>query len=290
MELEITKEFKGVKGLIATYGNGKGYIKLDTNSNNSLISRLKSMEPKELKKMINSDMISKSDIKKLLKSSDKCHKYLDSEKQNFKIYENSVMFTPNFDLERECIYIFGSSGSGKSTLCKNYGLLYKKYYKKNDIFLISMVDNDDSLKELNYTHIPLKEEVISDIDLSSLNNSLIIFDDTDIPDDKKLEKMIDTLKDNIAQRGRHEKISAIFTTHLAANFNRTKVLLSECHKFVIFPGAGGVVQQKRMFITYGGMSTTTFESLKNLKSRWVLFHVRYPNYIVYDSGVKILSD
>lgn len=287
MELEVVKKIKNESGVIAVFNDNNSFIKLSSVTDHIVIDKLKKMDGDELKHAILSGNIKKSDIKKIMKSNKK-NKYISLNKKSFNYYINDVMFMPNLDIERECVYIFGSSGSGKSTLCYKYGMLYKKY-KKNDIFLFSLVDNDNSLSGLTYIHVPLDEQVIDNIDLSSFENSLVIFDDTDLPNDKILEKKIDSLKNNIAQRGRHFKISAIFTTHIAANFNRTKLLLSECHKFVIFPGAGGVVQQKRMFITHGGMNPTVFESLKDLQSRWVMFNIRYPNYIVYNNGVKLLT-
>ena len=104
-----------------------------------------------------------------------------------------------------------------------------------------------------------------------------------------MQKLVDSIKDDIAQRGRHHNISAIFTTHMACNFMRTRILLSECDKFVIFPGAGGAKQQEYMIVNYGGMPKSFFNNIKNYKSRWLMFNVRYPNYIVHQSGVEVLG-
>jgi energy-coupling factor transporter ATP-binding protein EcfA2 len=209
--------------------------------------------------------------------------------QKFQYWEKDVMFMPTLDKERELIYVFGPSGSGKSYLSKMYAILYKKFNKGNDVFVLSHVKNDPSFEGMKYQHIPIDKEILDNTDLDTFKDSLVIFDDTDTPKDKEMQKIIDSLKDDIAQRGRHHNISAIFTTHMACNFMRTRVLLSECDKFVIFPGSGGNKQQEYMVCNYGGMPKSFFNNLKSYKSRWLMFNVRYPNYVVHQSGVELLS-
>ena len=75
-------------------------------------------------------------------------------KKGFSNYEctdnETLQLTPNTKTERQCIYICGQSGSGKSYFTTNYVKQYKKAYPKNDIFVISSIDEDKSIdmKEL----------------------------------------------------------------------------------------------------------------------------------------------
>lgn len=306
MELAITKKIpwekvnsskkskpvktgKSTKDIIATFADETQYVYLKEQSQKEedLYETVKDLSGDQIKLLIKSGIIDKSGLNNIIKRKD--DEYLSNKKQKFQYFEKDVMFMPTLTKERELIYIFGPSGSGKSYLTKMYAILYKKMKKGNDVFLLSHVQNDPSFEGMIYNHIPIEKEILDNLDLETFKDSLVIFDDTDCPKDKEMQRTIDSLKDDIAQRGRHHNISAIFTTHMACNFMRTRVLLAECDKFVIFPGAGGTKQQEYMVCNYGGMPKAFFNGLKEYRSRWMMFNVRYPNYIVHQSGVEILS-
>lgn len=289
MELSVVKKIKAKDNIIATFGNGTGFVKIQEAADDGLVERLKSLSSDKIKQMIVDGGIDSDDIIDLLDKRSKSERYLLDHNTKFVYKDKTVFPIPDLNRERELIYIHGSSGSGKSWWTKCYAKLYRKYHKENDVFVLSHVKKDPSFEGLKYDHIPIDEETLNNVDLETFKDSLVIFDDTDTPKDKVLQKLIDSLKDDIAQRGRHHNISAIFTTHMACNFIRTRVLLNECDKFVVFPGNGGNKQQEYMVCNYGGMDKKFFNSLKSLKSRWVMFNVRYPNYIVYQSGVTILG-
>lgn len=289
MELVLSRNLPKNKDVIATFSDNTRYVYYQESKEDELMKKLKKMDPAKIKKMITEGDLDKEEILNLLESNDKANKYLSDNKKTFEYREKDVMVMPTITKERELIYVFGVSGSGKSYFTKMYAKLYKKVNKKNEIFVISCVKNDPSFEGMKYTHIPLDMEILEKIDLETFQDSLVIFDDCDTPKDKPMMKLIDSMKDDIAQRGRHHNVSAIFTTHMACNFLRTRVLLSECDKFVIFPGSGGIKQQEYMVVNYGGMDKSFFKTIKDLKSRWICFNVRYPNYIVYQNGVKLLG-
>lgn len=289
MELVLSRKIPKNVDVIATFSDNTRYVYYQESKEDELMKKLKKMDPAKIKKMITEGSLDKEEILNLLESNDKANKYLSNDKKTFEFKDKDVMVMPTISKERELIYIFGVSGSGKSYFTKMYSKLYKKVNKKNEIFVISCVENDPSFEGMKYTHIPLDMEILEKIDLNTFQDSLVIFDDCDTPKDKVMMKFIDAMKDDIAQRGRHHNVSAIFTTHMACNFLRTRVLLSECDKFVIFPGSGGIKQQEYMVVNYGGMDKSFFKTIRDLKSRWVCFNVRYPNYIVYQNGVKLLG-
>jgi energy-coupling factor transporter ATP-binding protein EcfA2 len=266
------------KEIIATFNNNKNFVYLKEKSEKK--RNIRDIPPEKLKEML----INGDDDMIYFKEEEN----MEDDNQRFDYTDKDVMFMPTLTKERELLYIFGPSGSGKSFLSKKYAILYKKYKKGNDVFVLSHVKNDKSFDGMTYKHIPVEKEILENVDLETLADSLVIFDDTDSRD-KELQKMVDSLKDDIAQRGRHHNISAIFTTHMACNFLRTRVLLSECDKFIVFPGSGGKKQQEYMVVNYGGMAKSFFNSLGGYKSRWMMFNVRYPNYIVHDHGVQLLS-
>jgi len=289
---EKNEKKKSSKDIIATFSDGEEFVYLTEPGNrlNDIYATIKDLPAEKIKEMITTGVIDRQDICNLLTANkNKSTQFLSRGDQKFDYWEKDVMFMPTLTKERELIYIFACSGAGKSYLTKQYAILYKKFNKGNDVFVLSHVKDDPSFEGMIYTHIPIEMDILNSLDLETFRDSLVIFDDTDTPKDKELQKEIDSLKDDIAQRGRHQNISAIFTTHMACNFLRTRVLLSECDKFVIFPGAGGKKQQEYMVCNYGGMPKSFFANLKDYRSRWVMFNVRYPNYVVHQSGVEILS-
>jgi hypothetical protein len=246
------------------------------------------------------DTLSGDEIKRLLKTTDVCKllktledklmedRYISENRKIVRLNNKSMMFMPDFKKERELLYIYGPSGSGKSFLTSKYCKEFKLVKPDYEIFLISVVKDDPSL-DFNYIHIPLVHDIIVNIDLESLRNSLVIFDDTDTPNDKAMSRLINSLKDDIAQTGRHYNISAIITTHMACNYNKTRVLLSECQKYIIFPSSSGGKQMKNMFCTYGGISPKKFDlEIKKVPSRWCMLNTSYPNYLIYDNMVELL--
>jgi chromosomal replication initiation ATPase DnaA len=115
-------------------------------------------------------------------------------KKGFSNYEcnkdETLQLVPNTKTERQCIYICGQSGSGKSYFTSNYVKQYKKQYPKNDIFVISSIDEDKSIDILK----PIRINVLNpdflddDISLEDFKDSLVIFDDIDVFETKIRKK------------------------------------------------------------------------------------------------------
>ena len=118
--------------------------------------------------------------------------------------------------------------------------------------------------------------------------NIISKNDTETPNDKAVMKLIDNLKDLISMEGRHYNITMIITTHQACNYNRTRLILNECQKYVIFPQGNGKKQMENMFCKYGGLTKNQFMQVLQLKSRWCMLNTSYPNYIVYETGLALM--
>lgn len=217
-------------------------------------------------------------------------RFLNNNNTEFRTNKNNVMFLPDFSKEREMLYIFGPSGSGKSWLTRNYAMEFKARRPNYDIFLFSKIEDDPSLVGLDFTPIDVNdEELLSSISLDTLKDSLVILDDTESLESRECEKLLWCIKNQIAQEGRHYNISCIITTHQALQYNKTRLLLNECSKYVIFPQSGGQRQAQNMFTLYGGLSREEFSRIKKIPSRWVMLSVTYPNYIVYENGMKLIN-
>lgn len=279
---ELTKESKPV----SVFEDNQSRVFVEFNEG-ELLEKYKDMSPEKFKEMVfsggsNTQILSKINAARIT------DKYVSEDAQQVKIGNKSMMFLPDFSKERELILIFGPSGSGKSFLTSKFVNEFKKGRPDYDVFLFSRLEDDPSL-DFEYTHVPLDAMVLSGIDVESLENSVVIFDDTETPNDKAVMKLIDNLKDLISMEGRHYNITMIITTHQACNYNRTRLILNECQKYVIFPQGNGKKQMENMFCKYGGLSKNQFQQVLQLKTRWCMLNTSYPNYIVYENGLQLLS-
>ena len=291
MRLEIVKELDEKSKPVAVFSDGKRkFIRISEEPKK--LDKFKGLEELELKKILTGDEAELSDLINVLESRLTESKYLEHDDKVFRLGENdipnSVMFMPEHGKERELVYIFGPSGSGKSYLTKKYVHEFRLLHPNYPVFLFSKIEGDDSFDGMEYLQVEMKPEILSNIETKDMQNSIVIFDDCDTISDKKTRGYVDNLKDLIAQEGRHYNITCVITTHMACNYNKTRILLNECQKFVIFPQAAGKKQMKNMFCTYGGVPNKKFESLMSETSRWCMLNNSYPNYLVFDNKVELL--
>ena len=104
--------------------------------------------------------------------------------------DHSFQILPDQNKERDCLYVAGASGSGKFYFCKSYLKEYIKLFAKNPIFLFSYLDEDDTIDEIKAIQridIYDKEFLNEELDPKDFKNSLIILDDMDCVEDKKLK-------------------------------------------------------------------------------------------------------
>lgn len=197
---------------------------------------------------------------------------------------------PHKSNERQILYITGASGSGKSYYVNKYANEYKKKFKNNPIYLFSSVQDDISLKIPELKRIRL-DEVFLDTDLTAADfkDSLIIFDDTDVINNKHILKKVNLILDTILQTGRHHKTSVIYTSHTACNGSQTKVILNEAHSITIYPSGLGGRSIKYLLDQYFGLEKDQIRKIKRLPSRWVTILKTYPMVVLYEKGAYILN-
>lgn len=291
MRLEIVPKLTENSKPIAVFSDGKRkFIQITEEPKKA--DEIKGMNESEIKNILENQS---PDINKLISALEERltqAKYLEDDDRVFRLSDNdiakSVMFMPEFGKERELIYIFGPSGSGKSYLTKKYVKEYKLLHPRNNVYLVSKIEGDESFDGMEYIQIPLKLDILRSLETKSFQDSLVIFDDSDTISDKTVRGHVDNLKDLIAQEGRHYNTSCIITTHMATNYQKTRILLNECQKFVIFPQASGKKQMRNMFVTYGGITSKKFEAIVQEPSRWCMLNNTYPNYLVFENKVELL--
>jgi hypothetical protein len=192
-----------------------------------------------------------------------------------------LQLMPNNKTERQCIYICGQSGSGKSYFTTNYVKQYKKLFPKNEVFVISSIDEDKSIDSLNPKRINVLHEdfLYDEFTSKDFKDSLVIFDDIDVFP-TKIKKKVMTIVNNILVIGRHSNCSICFTTHNPTNGAETKLLLSEAHIITVFAKTTGNRALKYLLDNYLGLDQKQINKIKKMNSRAVSIIRGYPMVIL----------
>ena len=193
--------------------------------------------------------------------------------------------------KREIFYVAGASGSGKSYQARGIAERYKKLFPDREIYLISKLDEDETLdtmktgrpKRINVK--TLETDPITDIEI--FKNSLVIFDDYDtFPD--PMGKIVQRLIDDIATMGRHHNISMMCLSHYLTNYKKTRLLLNEASHYIVYPQATSFHALKHLLASHVGMEPDEVKALKKM-GRWVCIHKCYPQWLVAEHEAKILN-
>ncbi len=191
------------------------------------------------------------------------------------------------------IFISGPSGSGKSTIIRQYITDFLKLFPDKKVYLFSDVDKDEVLDDISeITRMPLDESFLENTPHpEEIRDSLVIFDDIDSVQSKKILSAVQTLRDSILRRGRHEEILHVITTsHLLTDYKNTRVPLSEATHIIVFPGSGASSGLTYLLKNYVGLGTKQIPLFKKLKSRWVCVRISYPQIIITENQCFLLSE
>jgi hypothetical protein len=202
-----------------------------------------------------------------------------------KISDGVLQVLPNNDIV-EKIYVSAPSGAGKSTFVGNWMKEYKKSHKEDPIYLFSSIDEDKPLDKSDPIRISLDDDLLEQpLEPIELQNSLVIFDDTDTIRQKEIRNYLASLRDHLLEVGRHYKIRLLITSHLLSNYAHTRRILNEATSVVVFPRSGnGTYHIKNFLKIYCGFDSKEIRKFINLPSRWVLINRGYPQYVIYEKG------
>jgi len=190
----------------------------------------------------------------------------------------------------EKIYVSAPSGAGKSYWVGKWLAEYKKMFKDNEIYLFSSVEEDESLDVNDPIRILLDADLMQNpVQASELQDSVVIFDDTDTIRNKYLRESIHAMRDEILEIGRHFNTRMLITSHLMMNYKETRRVLNEATTVVFFPKSGTTHQIKRFLATYAGLEKDQIKKILKLPSRWIALYKTYPQYIVHEGGAFLLS-
>lgn len=199
------------------------------------------------------------------------------------------------------IYIAGQSGCGKSTLIAEIVKIYHKIYNKQKIYLFTTLDYDECydddadikklMKKDKFVRYLLNQEnaeLLSAIEESDLAHSFCIFDDF-LLFEKKLKNIVDTLKDILQKRGRHNDIDLMIVNDKVLGGLKTMTELNQSNYIIVFPFCTNFKELKTLYEKYLGFDKEQIRKIRSLETRWLLFNKVYPKYVVYKNGVVLLS-
>ena len=148
---------------------------------------------------------------------------------------------PVQEKERTTLFIAGESGAGRSHFIRDYAKRYKAMFPKNQIYLISYLDEDETLdayKEIiriNAFQTEFLDECL-DLDIKvEFGNSLVIFDDIDSIVNKKTKEKIYGLLNKMLRTGRHFGTSVAYVGHELHASPELKSILNESMTITFFP-------------------------------------------------------
>ena len=99
--------------------------------------------------------------------------------------ESKFQHIPDKTRKREILYITGCSGSCKSTYTRKFIEQVKKSKKDIPIYLFSALPDDESLDSIKPLRVQLDDSLLEDpIDIKEFDNSVLIFDDIDVTEQK----------------------------------------------------------------------------------------------------------
>jgi len=123
-----------------------------------------------------------------------------------------------------------------------------------------------------------------------MQDSLILFDDTNTVQADKVRKSIGKLINDILEVGRKLNITIVLTNHLVIPNERkeSRVIMNEIQSLTVFPKSGSSQQIMYALKTYFGLNKDQIQEILELPSRSVTIYKSYPQYVVYEKGCYIL--
>jgi hypothetical protein len=189
----------------------------------------------------------------------------------------------------EKLYVCGVSGAGKSTFCSEWIKEYLKYYKDNEFYLLSGVEEDEPLDALQPIRVDLQNLPNDPLSLpDELKNSVVMFDDTATLSNIQLRKICVNLLDDIIETGRHYNITCLNTSHMCLDYRNSRKILNEATSVVLFCKAGSNIQNRKYMELYGGLDKDQITKILNLPSRWVYIRRTPPQMVIYEKGCYLI--
>ena len=186
-------------------------------------------------------------------------------------------------------YVSGPSGSGKSTYCSRLISEYRRINPEIPLYIFSRLSADAILDLHKPIRVVLDASFVgAEYDIKDYTGSIVVFDDIDTIQDKKLLKKVQSVRDDMLTVGRHGDITVITTSHQSMDWSRTRQSLLEASAITVFPSQSPAHQIKTLLHKYCGMSTEQIKKVNELPSRWITVSMRAPRLVMHEKGCFLL--
>ena len=211
----------------------------------------------------------------------------EEKKGGMKVIEGEdVQVIPSPECER--LIIGGTSGSGKSWFAANYAKMWQKLFPDKKIYLFARQEDDRAFDDIELEEIIASPDLLEEaLDIHTFEDSLVIFDDMDNLQDKKVLDYIHGLINDLMACGRKKNVYVMYITHKFKNHQKTKIALNESNKLVFFNGTGDK-NNIDVLKDYANMLPLEIKMLTTLPARWCCVERNRPRYVVHENGVILL--
>jgi broad-specificity NMP kinase len=210
----------------------------------------------------------------------------DKVNKELELVTGTMIPVPNEDPER--VFITGKSGCGKSTIACKYAKEYLKMFPKRKVYIFTKHIDEKEYKTLKYFEIHHEDKILEEpIDITIMKDSLVIFDDCDKIQEKKILKNVMALIADVIACGRKYNIHSVILMHQLMNYRDTRDILNELNK-VVFYNNTSRYHITRYLKVYAGLSSDTIKKIMALKSRWSMLSVEHPQYLLHEHGIFMI--
>ena len=209
--------------------------------------------------------------------------------EEIEVKDGILQVLPNKDVIEKS-YVSAPSGAGKSFFTGKWINEYLKQHTRNDFFLFSSISSDKSLDKNDPIRVEIDAELFDNpIHPSELQDSIVVFDDTDVIADPIVRNAINGLRDAVLECGRHYRTSTIITSHILMNNHETRRVINEATSITFFPNSGSRYSIKRYLKYHLGLEKNEIAKLLKIKSRWITVYTHAPQYIIHQHGALMMS-
>jgi aromatic ring-opening dioxygenase LigB subunit len=122
------------------------------------------------------------------------------------------------------------------------------------------------------------------------DDSMVIFDDTDDIDNKKVQDSIDKLKKKIMAIARAKNVYIVITSHNITPDSKklARAIMTELSTLTFFPKAGSPSQIEYVLDKHVGMRKQQIKNVMDNDSRWVTILRNYPQCVFTEKEAYML--
>ncbi len=146
-----------------------------------------------------------------------------------------------------------------------------------DVLIVSAIPEDEAYDRLRGKpkrppeRIDISnKELITNMEIEKLRDSIVIFDDIEANADRDLTRSLIKLRDMLNAKGRHFGINTISVMHDVLSGNDTKLLHMEATHAVLFPAYNSPHGIRTYLKTYVGCNKESIERIMKLHSGAVI--------------------